>query len=77
MGIVTISDYVRFYLNLEMGKNVSLSRFVNNEKVVLKGKLESKNLDTTRIAKGIEILNNLTKEINELGENEVLKRYGG
>ena len=76
MGIGTISDYVRFYLNLEMGKNVSLSRFVNNEKRTLKGKLENKNADTARIGEGLEILDNLTKEINELGENEVLKKYG-
>ena len=76
MGIRTNSEYIKFYLSLDMEKTVSLSSFVNNEKRVLKGKLENKNLDKERIQKGIEILNNLTKEINKIGEREVLKKYG-
>jgi hypothetical protein len=76
MGIRTNSEYIKFYLSLDMEKTVSLSSFVNNEKRVLKGKLENKNLNKERVLDGIEILNNLTKEINEMGEREVLKKYG-
>ncbi|MDH3192226.1 MAG: hypothetical protein OEM18_06025 [Nitrosopumilus sp.] len=59
-----------------MGETVSLSSFINNEKRTLKGKLENKNLNKERISEGIEILNSLTKEINEMGEKEVLEKYG-
>ncbi len=76
MGIGTNSEYVKFYLNLRMGKDVNLLSFINNEKRILKGKLENKNLNKDRILKGIEILNELILEINEIGENEVLKKYG-
>lgn len=76
MGIRTNSEYIKFYLNLEMGKDINLLSFINNEKRILKGKLENKNLRKDRILKGIEILNGLTVEINEIGENEVLKKYG-
>ncbi len=76
MRIETSSDYVKFYLSLKMGDSVSLSSFVNNERMVLKGKLQNKNTNSERIEKGIEILNGLTDEINELGEKEVLEKYG-
>lgn len=76
MGITTKGDYIKFYLNLNMGKDVSLISFINNEKMVLKAKLENKNLNKERIENGIVILNELTKEIENGGENEVLEKYG-
>lgn len=76
MGITTKGDYIKFYLNLNMGKDVSLISFINNEKTVLKAKLENKNLNKERIQSGITILNELTKEIESAGENGVLEKYG-
>lgn len=76
MGILTASDYVKFFLNLQMGDKVSLLSFINNEKRILKGKLENKNLKKKRMLEGIEILDGLTKEISQVGEREVLERYG-
>ena len=58
-----------------MGENVSLLSFVNNERMVLKGKLEYKNLEKEPISKGIEILEQLITEINKIGEKSVLKKY--
>ena len=76
MGIATSSEYVKFYLNLEMRESVNLLSFVNNEKRILKSKLENKNLDKEKIQKGIEILEELAIDIREFGEEEVLKKYG-
>ncbi len=75
MGIQSIAEYVDFFTNLNMGENVSLLSFVNNEKMVLKQKLENKNLEKESIKKGIEILEELVKEINEIGEKAVLEKY--
>ena len=75
MGIQSTSEYVDFFINLNMGENVSLLSFVNNEKLVLKQKLEYKNLEKEPIKKGIEILEGLVREINEIGEKEVLEKY--
>ena len=75
MGIQSTSEYVDFFINLNMGENVSLLSFVNNEKLVLKQKLENKNMKKEPIKKGIEILEKLVKEINEIGEKAVLERY--
>ena len=58
-----------------MGENVPLLSFVNNERMVLKQKLEYKNLEKEPIKKGIEILEELVKEINEMGERKVLEKY--
>ena len=58
-----------------MGENVSLLSFVNNERMVLKGKLEYKNLEKEPINKGIEILEQLITEINKIGEKSVLEKY--
>ncbi|MEK0323222.1 MAG: hypothetical protein QQN64_03120 [Nitrosopumilus sp.] len=58
-----------------MGENVSLLSFVNNEKIVLKQKLEYKNLEKEPIKKGVEILEKLVREINEIGEKAVLEKY--
>ncbi len=75
MGIQSTIEYVDFFINLNMGENVSLLSFVNNEKLVLKQKLEHKNLEKDPIKKGIEILEGLVREINEIGEKAVLEKY--
>ena len=75
MGIKSASEYIGFFINLNMGESVSLLRFTNNEKIVLKQKLENKNMDKIAIRKGIEILEELVKEINENGEKYVLEKY--
>ena len=75
MGIESAIEYVDFFINLDMGENVSLLSFVNNEKLVLKQKLEHKNLEKDPIKKGVEILEELVREINEIGEKAVLEKY--
>ena len=75
MGIQSASEYVDFFINLNMGENVSLLSFVNNEKIVLKQKLEYKNLEKGPIRNGVEILEKLAREINEMGEKTVLEKY--
>lgn len=75
MGIKSPSEYVDFFINLNMGGNVTLLSFVNNEKMVLKQKLEYKNLEKEPIKKGISILEGLVNEINEIGERKVLEKY--
>lgn len=75
MGIESPSEYVDFFINLDMGESVSLLSFVNNEKLVLKQKLEYKNLEKEPIRKGIKILENLVNEINENGEKAVIEKY--
>ena len=75
MGIQSATEYVNFYTNLNMGDGVNLLRFVNDEKRILKLKLENKNTKKELIRKGIEILEGLAKEINEIGEKEVLTKY--
>lgn len=75
MGIVSASEYVDFFINLNMGKDVSLISFVNNEKRVLKQKLENKNIPKEPIKKGIDILEKLAKEINEMGQDKVIEKY--
>ncbi len=75
MGIKSPSEYVDFFINLNMGKNVSLLSFINNEKNILKKNLELKNIEKEPIKKGIEILELLVREINENGEDWVLGKY--
>ncbi len=75
MGIQSTIEYVDFFINLNMGENVSLLSFVNNEKLVLKQKLQHKNLEKEPIKNGVEILEELVKEINEIGEKAVLEKY--
>jgi len=75
MAINTTSEYVDFFINLNMGKKVSLLSFVNNERMVLKQKLENKNNQKDVIKKGINILEGLISEIARNGELEVLKKY--
>lgn len=59
-----------------MQKSVSLLSFINNEKIVLKHKLENRKLDKESILNGIRILEELTKEIKSDGEAVVLEKYG-
>ena len=75
MVIKSTTEYVDFFINLNMGENVRLLSFVNNERMVLKGKLEYKNLEKEPIKKGIEILEQLIAEINNIGEKSVLEKY--
>jgi len=75
MGIESTLEYVDFFINLNMGENVSLLSFINNEKIVLKQKLEYKNLEKEPIQKAVEILEELVREINEIGEKAVLEKY--
>ena len=75
VAIKTASEYVDFFINLNMGKDVPLLNFINNEKMVLKQKLEYKNLEKDSIKKGIMILEGLVREINETNEKSVLEKY--
>ena len=75
MAIDTTDEYVDFFINLNMGKKVSLLSFVNNERMVLKQKLQNKTNKKEPIKKGINILEGLISEIGEDGELEVLKKY--
>jgi len=75
MGIKTTRDYVKFYINLDMENSVSFLSFINNEKMVLKHKLENVKLDKSPILNGIKILEELVDEIKTSGEKETLERY--
>ena len=75
MAIKTIEEYIDFFINLNMGENVPLLSFVNNERMVLKQKLECKNLEKEPIKKGIEILEKLVTEISKMGEKKVIEKY--
>ena len=75
MAIKSINEYIDFFVNLNMGENVPLLSFVNNEKMVLKQKLGYKNLEKEPIKKGIQILEQLVTEINEIGEKAVIEKY--
>ena len=75
MTIKTAEEYIDFFINLNMGENVPLLSFVNNERMVLKQKLEYKNLEKESIKKGIKILEELVTEIREMGEKKVIEKY--
>ena len=75
MAIDTTDEYVDFFINLNMGKKVSLLSFVNNERMVLKQKLQNKTNQKEPIKRGINILEGLISEIGQNGELEVLKKY--
>jgi hypothetical protein len=75
MGIRTISDYVQFFINLDMGSSVSFLSFVNNEKLTLKHKLQNKEIKKEYILDGLKILEDLTLEIQTVGEKSVLEKY--
>ncbi len=75
MGIQSASEYVNFFINLNMGTGTNLLNFLNNEKRILKLKLENKSIAKEPLKNGIKILEGLVKEINDDGENNVLKKY--
>ncbi len=75
MAIKSTEEYIDFFINLNMGENVPLLSFVNNERMVLKQKLEYKNLEKEPIKKGVEILEKLVTEISEMGEKAVIAKY--
>ncbi|RMW38054.1 MAG: hypothetical protein EA447_04215 [Nitrosopumilus sp.] len=75
MGIGSPEEYIDFFINLNMGENVPLISFVNNEKMVLKQKLENKNIPKEPLKKGIEILEQLSREISEMGQDKVIEKY--
>ena len=75
MGIKTTRDYVKFYINLDMQNSVSFLSFINNEKMVLKHKLENMKLDKSPILNGIRILEELVDEIKKRGEKVILEKY--
>jgi hypothetical protein len=75
MGIKTTKDYVKFYTNLQMQNSVNFLSFINNEKKVLKHKLENKKTDKNSILNGIKILEELVDEIRKSGEEVILEKY--
>ena len=75
MVIKSTEEYIDFFVNLNMGENVPLLSFVNNERMVLKGKLEHKEIEKAPIINGIKILEGLVIEISESGQEAVLKKY--
>ena len=75
MVIKSTEEYIDFFINLNMGEDVPLLNFVNNERMVLKGKLEHKEIERAPIINGIKILEGLVIEISELGQEAVLKKY--
>ena len=77
MGIRTISDYVQFFINLNMGESVSFLSFVNNERLTLKHKLQNKEIKREYILDGLKILDKLISEVQTIGEKLVLEKYSG
>jgi hypothetical protein len=75
MGIKTVSDYVQFYVGLNMQNSISLSSFAYNEKLVMTNKLENNSLKKEPIIQGLQILDELLTEIQTIGEQAVLKKY--
>ena len=75
MAIDSAKEYVDFFINLNMGNEVSLLSFANNEKIVLKQKLKNKINQKEPIEKAISSLEIIIKEISEKGEAEVLAKY--
>ena len=76
MGIRTVSQYVKFYLDLNMQDSISLSSFVYNEKLVLKNKLENNSLVKEPILQALKLLDELLNEIHNGGELAVIQKYG-
>jgi len=75
MGIRTVSDYVKFYVNLNMQDSISLSNFAYNEKLVLKNKTASGKLTKELISQSLVLLDDLLTEIRDIGEQAVLEKY--
>lgn len=75
LGINSINDYVKFYIDLQMQNSVSLLSFINNEKIILKHKMENKKKGKDSISNGIKMLEELVQEIKDKGEDAVLEKY--
>ncbi len=75
MGIQSHTEYVNFFINLNMGEGTNLLNFLNNEKRILKLKLGNKSIKKEPLKNGIKILEELVKEINDHGEKSVLEKY--
>jgi hypothetical protein len=75
MGIRTVSEYVQFYLGLNMQNSISLSSFVYNEKLVMTNKLENSSLNKEQIIQGLKILDEILTEIRSVGERTVIEKY--
>ena len=75
MGIRTVSDYVKFYVNLNMQDSISLSNFAYNEKLVLKNKTASGKLTKELISQSLILLDDLLTEIRDIGEQAVIEKY--
>ena len=75
MGIRTVSDYVKFYVNLNMQDSISLANFAYNEKLVLKNKTASGKLTKELISQSLMLLDDLLSEIRNIGEQAVLEKY--
>ena len=75
MGIKTVSEYVQFYVGLNMQNSIGLSSFAYNEKLVMTNKLENSSLKKEQIIQGLQILDELLAEIQSIGEQAVLKKY--
>lgn len=75
MGIQSRTEYVNFFIDLNMGEGTNLLNFLNNEKRILKLKLGNKSIKKEPLKNGIKILEELVKEINDHGEKSVLKKY--
>lgn len=75
MAIDSAKQYVDFFINLNMGNEVRLLSFANNEKMVLKQKLKNKINQKEPIEKAISSLEIIIKEISEKGEAQVLTKY--
>ena len=75
MGIRTVSEYVQFYLGLNMQNSIGLSSFVYNEKLVMTNKIENNPLKKEQIQHGLKILDELLTEIRDIGEHAVLVKY--
>jgi len=75
MGIRTVSDYVKFYVGLNMQDSISLSSFAYNEKLVLKNKTATGKLTRELILQSLQILDELLREIQDAGEQAVLEKY--
>lgn len=76
MGIRTPSAYVKFFIDLNMGNDVTLLSFLNNEKMVLKHKMQNKEIKKEPILEGLKILEDLSQQVQKVGEKSVLEKYG-
>ncbi|MFB5603908.1 MAG: hypothetical protein ACE5RK_05805 [Candidatus Nitrosomaritimum aestuariumsis] len=76
MGIRTPNAYVKFFIDLNMENNVTFLSFLNNEKMVLKHKMQNKEIKKEPILEGLKILEELSEQVYQVGEKAVLEKYG-